>query len=395
MNKNKTYTKYLGLNVRRKRMYQKKSTFKKVLWSLILLLLLAMGGICYYVYSIQIVSIQDINIKVKQFHQVYLPIEVSAKLRNNSIKKVMVQWENDNLVDAEKEGKFKVAGKVKNYNKPVYSNVEVYIFINAADTTNRRIIIGDTNYGLPEDVFTTRSNGSSGKEKVVWDLSALNITSAGIYKIVGNIQSQLETEVNAECKLQVLSKEEVLNKIVKSNNVSNKEILKADESIKALPNKVLNKILDDGVELKYVNGFIYEPDLFKGSDGTLKAVGVYYPGENVIKVDYNLPSSMLDKYNACYIAAIHEMGHAFDYKRSNGTFPYSDEIEGKNLNMVEGAKIFNTEFSSSKDLRTYFTKSSKEYFAECFAFYFANEALNNLLKDKAPETYKYIEQITN
>ena len=382
-------------NVRRQPMYPKRSNYKKVFWWIIFLLLLAAGSVSYHLYSVQIVSIQDVNIRVKQFHEAYLPTEVSAKLRNNSVKKVKVQWIKGNIVSTKQEGKFQELGKVKNYSKPVYTNVEVYVYINAVDTTNRRIIIGDTNYNLPEEVLATQSNGSISKEKVTWDLSKLNISQPGTYVIVGNLNSKLETEVGAECKLQVLSKEEVLNKIVKTSSNTNKEISKADEAIKALPNQVLNKMLDDGIELKYVNGFIYEPDLFRGNEGSLKAVGIFYPGDNLIKVDYNLPSGMIDKYNACYIAAIHEIGHAFDHKKGSGAFIYSDEIESKNLNILEGTKLFNSDFSVSKDLRTYYTSSSKEYFAECFAFYFANKDLNNLLKEKAPQTYKYIEQIFN
>ena len=81
-------------------------------------------------------------------------------------------------------------------------------------------------------------------------------------------------------------------------------------------------------------------------------------------------------------------------------YSYSLNPEFTAIYDLEAAKLFSQDnfknFSYITDkFLNYFINDQSEYFAECFGFYFASGETNKMLKQNAPQTYKYIESVIN
>ncbi len=353
--------------------------------------LLAMGlGI--YSYLNQIYEVKDVSIRVKQFQEAKLPETLPAKLRSHSYKNAKVKWETDEI-NTQDAGKELIKGKVDGFKKVIIAVVNVNEYINKVEPVNKTIMVNTNKLDLPENVYITKSNGDIGTEKVKWDTSGIDTKKEGNIEIKGTIISKFESDVAATCDIKILSKQGALGELLTSNyDKSNNEISNSNQLIKNLPNNILTKILEDKVKIEYISHYIEDTI---NPNGTLKLVGIYYPATSEIKVDYAIPRNIINKYNNCSVSTLHEIGHAFDYNKATGKFNESADLEEDSLNKTEGPNLFTNDFSTSKELRDYFINSPTEYFAECFAYYYANSDLREVLKNRAPSTYEYIKKVTD
>ena len=370
----------------------KKSVSRNLFIGLMIFSALLIVSFGIYSYLNQIYEVKDVSIRVKQFQEAKLPEMLPAKLRNHSYKNVKVKWETDKL-DTQDAGKEIIRGKVDGFKKDIIAVVDVYEYINKVEPISKRVMVNTTKIDLPEKVYVTKSNGDIGTEKVKWDTSGIDTKKEGNMEIKGTIISKFESDVTATCDLKILSKQGVLGELITSNyDKNNNEISKSNELIKNLPNNILTKILEDKVKIEYISHYIEDTS---NPNGTLKLVGIYYPATTEIKVDYAIPRNIINKYNNCSISTLHEIGHAFDYNKVTGKFDESADLDDASLNKKEGPNLFTSDFSTSKELIDYFINSPTEYFAECFAYYYANSDLREVLKNRAPLTYEYIKKVTD
>jgi len=164
-----------------------------------------------------------------------------------------------------------------------------------------------------------------------------------------------------------------------------------------LPNKVIKKIYDRKFRIKLQNNVIQ----IKSNENIGKltlAQGITDYNTNTITVAYykedkHCKDILFKDTNK--ITTLHEIGHLWDsdqYGCSRFSIKAGKDVL-KSIREKEAINLLNTKnFSCSSDnYLKYFRDYSQEYYAECFALYFLNTQSNNILKNSAPMTYKYIE----
>ncbi|WP_238907163.1 hypothetical protein [Clostridium sp. YIM B02506] len=166
-------------------------------------------------------------------------------------------------------------------------------------------------------------------------------------------------------------------------------VLNSIKTVKKLPSKVLNKLIENNIKIDYIpwepaEGFVAE---FRGLD---KLILVNY-------VDSD-NTNVFCKYRN-EINTMHEIGHAFDYDYELNLmgYAYSGIKEFDDIYKAEASKLFNsyTFKNTNTAYLNYYLNSRWEYFAECFALYFANNDTNKILYEKAPRTFDFIKNITS
>ncbi|HDX9708025.1 TPA: hypothetical protein ROY17_005843, partial [Bacillus thuringiensis] len=155
--------------------------------------------------------------------------------------------------------------------------------------------------------------------------------------------------------------------------------------------EILNNLVDKGASLKIINYPLTEIPEYSYLKGKListtnegvelnwdECYGLTPPSiQNpiVVRMGYRDHTSSVN-------AELHEIGHAVD----NFVVP--------GISVEEGfRKPFEKE--QEKFLPNSYYKDPKEYFAECFAYYYLDEQSKQQLKDEAPETYAYVKFLIN
>lgn len=124
-------------------------------------------------------------------------------------------------------------------------------------------------------------------------------------------------------------------------------------------------------------------------------MGIFYSLDRLIVVHYikENDNNLIFKYYS-KLVTLHGIGHAFDtdYSRKLVGFSYSGTPEFDEIYKDEVSKLYSTEvfYNVRQSWLDYHANSRREYFAECFALYFANGETKEILKTYAPKTYNYI-----
>ncbi|ERI94009.1 hypothetical protein HMPREF1982_01265 [Clostridiales bacterium oral taxon 876 str. F0540] len=144
--------------------------------------------------------------------------------------------------------------------------------------------------------------------------------------------------------------------------------------LSSVPEKYLKVLYDKQVFIRTINGKITsDPEISTdpNKDTLDKYTGVFAGDSIIISVDKTYT----------YSVEIHEVGHAVDNILFNDI---SDSNEFKDIFNREGPNFFN------KVGQEHNLENSKEYFAETFNYYYCNYDTRKYLKERAPQTYKFI-----
>lgn len=180
--------------------------------------------------------------------------------------------------------------------------------------------------------------------------------------------------------------QDVNNLFIKNIYSSKQDCQEVNRLVRNLPKKVLDILIENKVRIDFTT---WEP--LSG------ASGVFRGNDRLIVVQYleSKNDNLFIKYHN-KVATLHEIGHGLDYDYSLNRYgyAYSGTNEFEAIYMEEAKNIFSVEKSPnvSKEYLDYFINSRWEYFAECFALYFANEETKSFLKSNALKTYTYIEE---
>lgn len=150
-----------------------------------------------------------------------------------------------------------------------------------------------------------------------------------------------------------------------------------------VPAKYLKVLYDNQAFIRTINGpvtsdaeFYTDPMLKQNKTDYEKFTGVFLCKSNSIVISIDKTSS--------YSIEIHEVGHAVDHillKDISGLNEFKDIFN------KEGAKFFN------KAGQEHYLENSSEYFAEVFSYYYSNNDTRKYLKERAPQTYKFIKKL--
>ena len=160
--------------------------------------------------------------------------------------------------------------------------------------------------------------------------------------------------------------------------------------IGSLPVSMLQKINRDGIYIKLFNGQLTDNPTAKYLNGVVprgypnnKTTWNDVPGMGGSKlVLVKIGSSEKGKGHSSVNLELHELAHSIDRYVYNGIRSNADFLA-----------IWNKEKTALFPGNPYFLDYPEEYFAECFAMYYLGPHTKTILKDKAPETYKYIKSL--
>ncbi|MDM5294302.1 toxin [Peribacillus simplex] len=169
-----------------------------------------------------------------------------------------------------------------------------------------------------------------------------------------------------------------------------KEALKIVGTIDKLPHSLLVKTADSGVRIKLFNGSLTEnrsAAKLKGKTprGYLNKKTTWddvpgMGGSHTVLV--KIGASDKGKGHGSVNLELHELGHSID-----------NIVYGGIREDMDFLKIWGKEVNGLFPGQSYFSNYPEEYFAETFAMFYVNFEQNQLLKQKAPETYNFIKQL--
>lgn len=156
---------------------------------------------------------------------------------------------------------------------------------------------------------------------------------------------------------------------------------KAVDKLSVVKPKIFKKMVDENIKIKLINTNLKEnKDIYSMLRGYSIAgnykiediTGVYFPNLFVaIRVDVET-----------YGTEAHEIGHVADFMADS----ISKSEEFLRVKEMEKFKLLGE--------NEYFD-APIEYFAEAFSYYYSGETTKNTLKEKAPNTYKFIKDFIN
>ncbi|MGW6298225.1 anthrax toxin lethal factor-related metalloendopeptidase [Peribacillus butanolivorans] len=168
------------------------------------------------------------------------------------------------------------------------------------------------------------------------------------------------------------------------------EALRIVETIDALPHSLLLKTVDHGVRMKLFNGNLTEnqsaaylkgkaPRGYLNKDTTWDSV----PGMGgSYTVLVKIGASDKGNGHGSVNLELHELAHSIDNIVYDGIREDIDYL-----------RIWGKEVDVLFPGQSYFLNYPEEYFAETFAMFYVNFEQNQLLRQKAPETYNFIKQL--
>ncbi|MFS0670371.1 anthrax toxin lethal factor-related metalloendopeptidase [Peribacillus frigoritolerans] len=168
------------------------------------------------------------------------------------------------------------------------------------------------------------------------------------------------------------------------------EALKIAGTINKLPHSLLVKTAESGVRIKLFDGDITENQSaakLKGKTprGYLNKETTWddvpgMGGSHTVLV--KIGASDKGNGHGSVNLELHELGHSIDNIVFDGIRDDMDYL-----------KIWGKEVDGLFPGITYFSNYPEEYFAETFAMFYVNHEQNQLLRQKAPETYNFIKQL--
>lgn len=206
-----------------------------------------------------------------------------------------------------------------------------------------------------------------------WQGDSHNVTREGSIFTITNT----ETNETREIDLAVLLK----------NFDTSKERKKFVEQLQKLPAEVLMDIAVEQTTLIELEG---KTELDMGNGATCDAAGYYTPGTDQVKIYDN---SSIDTIT-------HEMGHALDYNKLDGSNKSSvtnSEIyleifnEEMDKYLADGNKRYSYENYSPR--KTYATANEREMFAECYTLLMTgNCGSKKIIEKYFPRMLSYVKQ---
>lgn len=130
-------------------------------------------------------------VEVIQGQEVKLPANVTATFLNGTTKDVAVTWDTTAL-DTSVVGAYEIKGSVENDPEAevtITVNVVADYVVSVADSFTD-IVLGDSDAAskLPQTVSATYKSGSVKDIPVVWDVTGIDVGTAGTYKTTGTIE---------------------------------------------------------------------------------------------------------------------------------------------------------------------------------------------------------------
>lgn len=158
-----------------------------------------------------------------------------------------------------------------------------------------------------------------------------------------------------------------------SNGNNNYDLKGLNKEIEVLPQLLIEKIYDSNLKI-YLKSEKDFTDLLKYEDLSEDTIAFYSSKNNTMHF-----SKLSMRKEGVYI---HEIGHFFDcFILENNTGKAFSESNSDFLSIFNKEK--NNLFSEDEH---YYRDNVKEYFAECFKYYYI---YRDTLKEKAPKTYEY------
>lgn len=155
------------------------------------------------------------------------------------------------------------------------------------------------------------------------------------------------------------------------------------EGLTVVPPHYLKGIYDKQLYIRTVNGpitsiaeFTTIKELADSKAYYEELGGAFLYGFIIIRAD--------NKYGKA--VEVHEVGHAVDHILFRSI---SNSKEFINLYNSEGKILFDQE------AHQYFLQNTSEFFAEVFRTYYYSPRTRKFLKDRAPETYKFMKELEN
>lgn len=354
---------------------------------MLITLILSASGFFYYKYQHQIVNIKDVKLVVKQGDTIKLPKNIPVMLRNNSIVKAEVNWNNKRL-DSDNIKDFNIKGNVEGYNKQASINISIKPYISNVAEISKVIIQGDNyNSELPESVAVTSSTSWLNNAAVKWN-EKIDVNKLGKQIISGALIENknvyfINKNVNPKYNAEIISRDEAINRLTSKNEFLNRpETITAIDSVKSLPVNILRKLMEDNVKVTFVGSI--------RSVGNAHVSGFYSSSDFTINVECSASKEYVSNEKA---VLLHEIGHSFDFNKVKGGFNLSNAYAFQNAMNAEGNKLFNKSFTYDYIFISHTLSCPEEYFAECFALYFYDDKTKTALQQKAPATYEYINKL--
>ncbi|MDF2884520.1 MAG: Anthrax toxin lethal factor, and C-terminal domain [Clostridiaceae bacterium] len=184
-----------------------------------------------------------------------------------------------------------------------------------------------------------------------------------------------------------------ISNLITSDSISISNIKTMQDALNKannLPQNIKYKLYDKGYTIKLQKDLIH----LKGNKTNL-AQGLNDPEQKRITIVHSqLPKNfktddvLLTQGDS--ITLLHEIGHTVD-----DNLIYSGSADFVKAFIQENRKLFNTDVfkNVSGAYLNYYAMYSDEYFTECFALYFNSKESKEILKIRAPMTYKYIDKI--
>lgn len=360
--------------------------------SILILSLISLGFYIHYIYYNQIISVKNISERVTVNDKVVLPKTIEANLRNGKKIDTLVKWQKDKI-DTSSKKKTNVIGTVKGYDNFAVLSIDVYRSVVSIEQVNKVIIQNDKMEvsQLPTSLDTKYNDNSVLKQNVKWDESNFDTSKLGQYNIKGKINSDddPDTKIQAICNVTIISKKEALNKILVKNKLSDKpSVINVMQLVEdKVPDKFIYNIFNKNIKIEFTSDKIESDNKYNPSG---LASGVFIPGENKIQIYYDqddLGETLL-----------HEIGHTVDFTYTQNGFKCSiadGNDKFMSIYKSEASNLFNPSnfYGANQSALDYFVKQPEEYFAECFSMYYYDEDTKKILKEKAPQTYDYIQSI--
>ncbi|MDP4179274.1 MAG: Ig-like domain-containing protein [Bacillota bacterium] len=363
--------------------------------SILILSLISLGLYIHYIYYNQIVSVKNISERVTVNDKVVLPKTIEAHLRNGKKIGALVKWQTDKI-DTSSKKKMNVIGTVKGYDNFAVLSVDVYRSVVSINQLNRVIIQNDKLdvSQLPTSLETKYNDDIVIKENVKWDLSNFDTSKLGEYNIKGKIDSDddPDTKIQAIYDITIISKKEAFNEILVKNKLSDKPlVINAMQLVEdKVPDKFIYNLFNMNIKIEFTSDKIESDNEYNPSG---LASGVFIPEEHKIQICYDQ-----DEQYGLGETLLHEIGHTVDFTYTQNGFKCSiadGNDKFMNIYKSEASNLFNPSnfYGVSQSDLDYYVKQPEEYFAECFSLYYFNEDTKKILKEKAPQTYDYIQSI--
>ena len=132
-----------------------------------------------------IVSIEDINLELKQSEIYTMPVFVTVKYSNKSYKELPIHWEST-TINTNKVGTHKVLGKVQGYSNKITMNVVVKPIITSISNLNITVKQYEA-YSLPQSVQASYSDGTISAPTVNWKADNFSTAVDGKFVYSGHV----------------------------------------------------------------------------------------------------------------------------------------------------------------------------------------------------------------